>query len=88
MVAVDADGKVLRVEVLAFREPQDYLPRDLWYGQFDGKKLDDDLDVKRAIRGVTGATLTVRATTDAVRRILAIHRLLTASDPPAEAGTE
>jgi len=88
MVAVDADGTVLRVEVLAFREPQDYLPRDIWYEQFDGKRLDDDLDVKRAIRGVTGATLTVRATTEAVRRILAIHRILATPDPPAETGAE
>lgn len=77
MVALDAEGKVLRVEILAFREPEDYIPKDIWYEQFQGEELDEELDLKRSIRGVTGATLTVRATTDAVRRVLAIHRTLT-----------
>ena len=40
---------------------------------FDPARLDEELELKRAIRPVTGATLTARATSDAVRRILAIH---------------
>lgn len=86
MVALDADGNVLRVEVLAFREPEDYIPRDVWYRQFDGEALDDELDLKRGIRGVTGATLTARATTEAVRRVLAIHRILSqdTSEPASQ----
>ena len=90
MVALDADGNVLRVEVLAFREPEDYIPREIWYRQFDGETLDDELDVKRDIRGVTGATLTVRATTQAVRRVLAIHQILSedTSDQVSEEPTE
>lgn len=76
MVALDAAGRVLRVEVLSFREPQEYLPRDLWYRQFDGEALSPELDLDRGIRGVTGATLTGRATTKAVRRVLALHRVL------------
>ena len=82
MVAVDADGNVIRVEMLAFREPEDYIPRDIWYRQFDGEALDQELDLKRGIRSVTGATLTARATTEAVRRVLAIHQVLGA---PTEA---
>src|SRR5258707_15097780 len=34
MVVVDPAGKVSRVEVLAFAEPEDYLPPGRWYGQF------------------------------------------------------
>ncbi len=63
MVVVGADGSVGRVEVLAFGEPVDYIPRDRWYGQFDGRPLDEDLTLGRKIRGVTGATLTAVATT-------------------------
>lgn len=76
MVVVDPDGAVERVELLAFQEPPDYIPRDAWYDQFDERQLDDDLALKRGIRPVTGATLTARATTEAVRRTLALHELL------------
>ncbi len=81
MVVLDAAGKVRRVEVLAFAEPPDYLPRGGWYDQFTGKALDPELTLKRAIRPITGATLTARATTAAVRRVLAIHQVLAAPAP-------
>ena len=73
MVVVGPDGKVARVEILAFGEPPDYLPKHAWLDQFKGHALDQDLSVKRGIRGITGATLSSQAATDAVRRILAIH---------------
>ena len=76
MVAVGADGEVRRVEVLTFREPPEYLPRRPWYQQFDGERLDGDLRLERDIRSIAGATLTARATADAVRRVLAVHRVL------------
>jgi len=76
MVVVDPLGKVVRVEVISFGEPEQYLPRGAWYGQFGGKGLDPDLDLKRGIHPVAGATLTARATTAAVRRVLALHRVL------------
>jgi len=76
MVVVEPSGAVARIEVLSFQEPEEYLPRPRWYAQFSGKPLDDDLSMKRAIRPVTGATLTARATTEAARRVLALHRVL------------
>ena len=76
MVVVGPDGKVARVEILAFGEPPDYLPKKAWLDQFKGHALDQDLSVKRGIRGITGATLSSQAATDAVRRILAIHGTL------------
>jgi hypothetical protein len=76
MVVVDPQGKVSRVEVLSFAEPEDYLPPGRWYGQFLGNGLSDELALGHRIRGVTGASLTARATTEAVRRVLAIHQAL------------
>jgi hypothetical protein len=76
MIAVDPAGAIVRIEVLSFSEPEEYLPRPQWYAQFTGKPLNDELSMKRAIHPVTGATLTARATTDAARRVLAIHRIL------------
>jgi len=76
MVVVTPEEKIARVEVLSFAEPKEYLPRAKWYEQFRDRKLDKDLSLKRKIRGVTGATLTARATTDAARRMLAVHQVL------------
>jgi Na+-translocating ferredoxin:NAD+ oxidoreductase RnfG subunit len=76
MVVVDPQGRVGRIEVISFREPEEYLPRGVWYEQFRGRGLDRELQLKQAIRPVTGATLTARATTDAVRRVLALHKVI------------
>ncbi len=78
MVAIDPAGGVLRVEVLSFDEPPDYLPRVEWYAQFGGRRLAPETELGRGIRPVTGATLTARVTTDAARRALAVHALLAA----------
>ncbi len=76
MVAVDPAGSILRIEVLSFDEPEEYKPRPAWYAQFSGKPLNAELSLKRGIRPVAGATLTARATTDAARRVLALHRVI------------
>jgi len=76
MVVVDLSGAIARIEVLSFSEPEEYLPKPHWYEQFQGKPLDDELSMKRGIRAVTGATLTARATTDAARRVLALHKVI------------
>lgn len=73
MIAIDPSGRIQRIEVLSFSEPEDYLPRTAWYDQFKGKPLNDELLLKRGIRPIAGATLTARATSDAARRVLALH---------------
>ena len=75
MVAVGPDGRLRRVEVVAFREPPDYAPRAAWLAQFPGHALDADLSLKRAIRPLAGATLTANALLDASRRGLALWRV-------------
>lgn len=76
MVVIAAAGTIARIEVLSFSEPEEYLPREHWYAQFPGKALNDELAMKRGIRPVSGATLTARATTEAARRVLALHQVL------------
>lgn len=84
MVVVDPTGRITRTELLAFGEPTDYVPRDSWYAQLHGRSLDAELQVGRAIRGVTGATLTARATVGCARRVLALHQVVTARDAEPE----
>jgi hypothetical protein len=76
MVVIDAAGAIARLEVLSFSEPEEYMPRAHWYAQFPGKSLDPELSVRRGIRAVSGATLTARATTEAARRVLALHQVV------------
>ena len=76
LVMLNPDGTLKRVEVVAFLEPPEYMPSERWYQQFDGKTLNDNLKLDRDIRAVTGATLTARATTEAVRRVMAIDAIV------------
>ncbi len=76
MVAIAPDGRVIRVEVIQFHEPQEYLAKDAWKQQFTGHKLDGELSLKQGIRPLSGATLTANALTDASRRCLALWQVL------------
>jgi hypothetical protein len=76
MVVVAPDGKVDRVEILSFDEPTDYYPKRRWLDQLLHRKLDNELSLRRAIRPISGASLTGNAIVNATRRILAIHRVL------------
>ena len=77
LISLDAEGQLLRIDVTAFEEPAEYFAPLAWLRQFQGRTLDDDLAINRAIRPIAGATLTARATTAAVRRALAIDQVLT-----------
>lgn len=81
LVTVRPDGSLQGVEVVAFGEPEDYLPRRNWLKLFPGLRLDDELAVGRRLAHVTGATLTTRAIADAVRRVLAIHSVVAGRTP-------
>lgn len=76
MVVVTADGKVDRIEILSFDEPPDYLPKRRWLDQILGRRLDDDLALNRAIRPMSGASLSGRAIVNASRKILALHQVI------------
>ena len=76
MAVAGADGTLRMALVLQFGEPPDYLPREGWLKTLDGKRLDDELWPGRGVRRVSGATLTVQALSEAVRRCLAIDALV------------
>jgi hypothetical protein len=78
MVVLSPEGQVTLTVVLAFYEPLEYLPTARWLKQFDRHTLAPDLRVGRAIDGITGATLTARGVTEAVRRVLALYQVLIA----------
>jgi len=76
MVVLSPEGTVRSLRVLAFHEPLDYLPSERWYDQFDEKALDQKIKLGGDVHGVIGATLSARATTRGVRRVLAYYEVL------------
>ncbi len=76
MFVIGPDRKLARIELLSFAEPEEYVPRGRWYAQFVGRGLDKELELERGIKPVVGATLTARATTEAARRVLALHEVV------------
>ena len=78
MIVLSPEGQVTSTLVLAFYEPLEYLPPDRWLKQFDRRRLTPDLRIGGAIDGITGATLTARGVTEAVRKALALYRVLIA----------
>jgi hypothetical protein len=78
LISLDAEGRVLRVDVTAFLEPPEYRASEPWLRQYRGHLLEGDLSLNRAIRPIAGATLTARVTNTAVRRVLVIDLILSA----------
>ncbi len=76
LISLDAQGRVMRIDVTAFLEPPEFRAPEPWLGQYRGRVLDDDLSINRAIRPIAGGTLTARAANSAVRRVLAIDEIL------------
>jgi len=74
MIVLSPDGRVERVMVLAFHEPMEYLADIRWLAQFKSRALDQSLSLRNGgVDGLSGATLTARAVTASVRRVLALH---------------
>ncbi|HXC49882.1 MAG TPA: FMN-binding protein [Candidatus Limnocylindrales bacterium] len=76
LVVISPDGKVKATQVLAFHEPEEYLPTRRWLDTFQGAALDDDLQVGRHVAGISGSTLSTRAVTSGIRRALAIWNVV------------
>jgi hypothetical protein len=76
MIVVSPQGTVARVDILEFREPPEYRASGRWLAQLPGRELDDELSLKGSVVNLTGATLTSRAITRAVRRALALHQVI------------
>ena len=81
MVVVKADGAIERVDILSFDEPTDYFPKRRWIDQLLGRKLDRELALDRAVRPISGASLSGRAIVNATRKVLALHHVLTGVAP-------
>ena len=75
-VALDPAGKVLRVEILQYRESYGgEVANADWLAQFAGKTAKDPLAPDQDIRTISGATLSSRHVTEGVKRVLALYEI-------------
>jgi Na+-translocating ferredoxin:NAD+ oxidoreductase RnfG subunit len=72
LVAIDPTDRLKDVDVLVYREPYGgEVAYEAWRRQFRGKSVADSLRVGREIRAISGATISVHAVTEGVKRALA-----------------
>lgn len=76
LIVVSPTGVVQKLFVLAFYEPEEYMPSTRWLQQFDRKTLTPALQVRHDIHGIAGATLSSRAITSGVRKALSLFHVL------------
>jgi hypothetical protein len=69
-IAFEPDGRIRKITVLAFLEPDEYRPSDRWLAQFQGKGTSDRLAAGNDIAPITGATLTARGVAEESRWLL------------------
>lgn len=75
LVAFEPDGRIRRISVVAFLEPEEYRPAERWLRQFEGKGTGDKLAVGQDIAPISGATLTARGVTEQARWLLQALKL-------------
>lgn len=75
--ALSAEGKVLGIEVMDYRETYgDEIRRDSWRNHFVGATRNSPLELEEDIPNISGATLSCRNVTNGVKRLLAMHSLI------------
>jgi len=80
LIVISPEGEVRSLRLLAFYEPPEYAPHRRWLSQFDDEALSDDLRLGKGIHAIGGSTLSSRAVTSAVRRALALWKVLIAGE--------
>ncbi len=77
LVGILTDGTVRDIDILAYRESYGgEIANESFRRQFQGKTKDDRLIPGRDIKNISGATISVHAITDGVRKILATFALI------------
>lgn len=80
LAAISPEATVVGVDLLTFRETHGYqIERQGWRDQFTGLRLTPDLHLGRAIDSISGATLSARALTRGIRRLLATAEVVFAA---------
>ncbi|MCX7101050.1 MAG: FMN-binding protein [Methylobacter sp.] len=75
MIVLTPEGELRNITTLAFHEPPEYQPPERWFEQLYKRPL-ADMDFNKGVDGISGATLSTRATVSSVRKVMAIYQVL------------
>ena len=79
-VGIDAQGALLPVEILEYRESHGAEIRNKrWLAQFAGRTMPAEIEFRADIKSIAGATLSSEHVTRGVRRLLAMWQVLVRS---------
>lgn len=77
IIALDLQGAVTRVEVLSYEEKRGQpIARHSFLSQYEGKTSKSALEVNKDITGVSGATISSRCATFAVKKAIVLYEEL------------
>lgn len=74
MILLSPTGELARVEMLAFHEPPEYQPPARWFERLYKRPL-TELRLGQGVDGISGATLSSRASLDGIRKVMAIYQI-------------
>ena len=69
---ITPEGKINSIEVIAFNEPPEYIPKKRWLKLFDNKSIDDNIKIKESIPNLSGATLSATSASDTAKLMLGV----------------
>ncbi len=75
MIVLTPEGELRNITTLAFHEPPEYQPPERWFEHLYKRPL-ADMDFNKGVDGISGATLSTRATVSSVRKVMAIYQVL------------
>lgn len=74
LIVLSPKGELIRVETLAFHEPPEYQPPARWFATLY-RRAAHELQLNQGADGISGATLSCRASLDSIRKVMAIFRI-------------
>lgn len=77
LIVLSPKGELARSEILAFHEPPEYKPPTTWFGTLLHKPI-AELRLDQGVDGISGATLSVRASLDGIRKAMAVYQIAVA----------
>ncbi len=75
LIVLTPDGHLRNVYTLAFHEPPEYQPPERWFEQLYQRNV-EDLEFNKGVDGISGATLSTRASLTSIRKVMAIYRVM------------
>ena len=78
LVVLSPKGELVKAEILAFHEPPEYKPSAAWFATLMRKPV-ETLRLDQGVDAISGATLSVRASLDGIRKALAVYQVAVAN---------